>query len=115
MLFVGTGQFSDYIYRHTALHTLSLIEFVSNICLVKKNEANLTIAVLEDGESETGKQWSDRSFFVLREGHPLFFSHILKHRNVSVIPDIIGPRIPDKKTLSTKEERAQYALIELVV
>lgn len=49
------------------------------------------------------------------ENHPLFRTHLLRRREGLVIPDITGPRLPDRTTLKTESEKESYALISLVL
>ncbi len=110
--YMGSHQYNDFYYRHSSLVHMTLLEFVANIQVLKSNKRMQ--AQLEE-EDKNCLSWNERTFFSLHEGHPFSKTHIMKRRSPTVIPDIIGPRIPDQNNLTTDDDREKYGLIALIL
>ncbi len=110
--FVPSTQFSQYLYRHRQLKNMCLMKFVSEM-KVKKGTKSDFKSELEAERNSTPAE--DRSFFRLSSGHPLWDSHVICRLPAPVVPDIIGPRLPDRTTLTSAEEKEEYALIALAL
>lgn len=49
------------------------------------------------------------------DGHPLRESHGLRERNTTVIPNIIGPRLPDRAEQDAEVDKAKLGLMALLL
>lgn len=102
------SQYTDFCLRPKQLYNLSIIEYVSQY---QRTRIKNTVTE-EISPRDVDPKYS---IYNLDEEHPLFLTHMITKRKRSVIPDIIGPRIPDRKNLSTEDLKTKYALISLAL
>ena len=93
--FTAVTQLHDYLFRPAFLDDVFLYEFVSRFRKEK----------LQDGVGDECR------FTVL---HPQVQSHQLVQRAVPVIPDVIGPALPDREVAETQARYATIAMLLLV-
>lgn len=111
--FQKARQYDDYLHRHPCLQRVSLYEFVSKYERVKRlSQAVLGFDQAVEIDIEGGQK---NTFLGFKEGHPLFHSHALRQRRKTVVPDLIGPRIPDRTKLEDLHENEKYSLILLIL
>lgn len=108
--FVRAPQHYYFIYRPHCLRGMSLVEFVSRLKRVETTE--WIREMLQTGDEGDGRH---RRYYQFEDGHPLHESHVLQRRNVVVIPDILGPRLPNREILESDEQREKYGLMALVL
>lgn len=103
--YVRSTQLMDYMYRKESIGSISLLEFVSEFMRIRGKEGMV--------ERVRNEEASD--FMLFEEGHPLVGTHLLRKRSVPCVPDIIGPRIPDRESLNTNERRERYGMMALIL
>ncbi len=110
--FVGCTQYTHYLFRHHLLREMNLMQFVSELKIKKSTKSSLKSA--EDDEAK-GKEFSEREYFSMDRDHPMCANYIIQRRTTIVIPDIVGPRLPDRTKLETTEDKENYALMALLL
>lgn len=104
-------QFDDYVFRHPSIRDINLYEFVSKF---ERKSSKYRKVVPFDEEAEISTIGNE-CLLGFKEDHPLLSSHALQKRKRSSVPDIIGPRIPDRTKLADPGENEKYSLILLIL
>lgn len=88
------------------------MDFVPKYERIKGSGNNMTEDVSDQVKDV---EINERRYFLFRSNHPLSGTHLLRRRSVPLIPEIIGPRLPDQKQLQSVDEREMYANIALIL
>lgn len=110
--YVRATQYQEFIHRHESMRSMSLLEFISRHDRVRAPKRTMTAAVCDELNQRDECQ---RKFFLFRKSHPLSETHLCRSRHVIVIPDLIDPRIPDRESLHSFEDKERYAMMTLIM
>jgi len=90
--------------------------FIQNRCIINLSLAEF-VSRYASHETSNGSSVSyahtNAATFIFLDEHPSCRTHVLKKRKTMVVPDIFGPRLPNRNELHTDDKKKQFRLSSL--
>lgn len=103
---------SDYLHRPEELESICLYDFCMRykVCNGRVKEKKTETVSFEEY-----KQIKNRDQYPFSKSHPLFVKKYVMDRKSKVVPDIVGPRLPDSSEISDVDKKESFSKFALIL